>query len=104
MGQSSLYDFFDGSPPHTRDEIVIDTVGKGYTAVHPFEDPEQWCYVHRLSAVAEYGLDAVQKAEQVHHRDGCKWVNTPENLALESLEGHADRHDFGGDTTPQNQF
>jgi hypothetical protein len=103
MKELSLYDFCEDSPPHTRKDITLDTVGKGYTIVYPAENPEKRCYVHKLSAVAKYGFEQVCEAEQIHHIDGNKWVNNPENLQPMSLKRHSDVHELGGDTIPQNQ-
>lgn len=38
-------------------------------------------YVHRLLAVAEYGFDAVADKD-VHHKNGVKWDNRPENIEV----------------------
>ena len=105
MGQNTLYDYLSENPPytHTIDEIAMDTIGKGYTAFHPRDRQNAKCYVHRLCAVAEYGFDAVREGH-VHHANECKWINSPENLELTNLEDHADIHELGGDTYPQNQF
>lgn len=35
--------------------------------------------IHRLTYVAEYGLDKLRDAGQIHHI-GCRWNNNPENL------------------------
>lgn len=60
---------------------------------------EQWqcgthsniVYVHRLLAVSEYGIEAV-KGEDVHHRNGVKWDNRPENIELKDKGKHAADH------------
>ena len=43
--------------------------------------------IHRLTAVAEYGIDAV-KNNDVHHLNDVPWDNRPENLDIMSHEKH----------------
>jgi len=55
--------------------------------------------VHRLVAVAEYGLDAV-KDKHIHHKNGLKWDNRPCNLEPMTAEEHGRLHRYeqlGGD-------
>lgn len=47
--------------------------------------------VHRLLAIAEYGVDAVENMT-VHHKNGIKWDNRPENIELLSNEEHSKLH------------
>lgn len=48
--------------------------------------------VHRLVAIAEFGLDEVG-GRIVHHKNGIPWDNRPSNLELiESQSEHARRH------------
>ena len=47
--------------------------------------------VHRLQAVAEWGLDAV-KDKHVHHKNGIPWDNRIENLELVSNAEHQRKH------------
>jgi hypothetical protein len=47
--------------------------------------------VHRLLAISEYGIDAV-KGKHVHHDNGVKWDNRPENLELKDPSEHAKEH------------
>lgn len=48
-------------------------------------------YVHRLLAVAEYGIDPVADKE-VHHKNGIKWDNRAENIELKSKSEHLKTH------------
>ena len=54
--------------------------------------------IHRLTAVAEYGFDAVVD-KHVHHKNGIQWDNRPCNLepltAEEHMRHHAIERGFG---------
>jgi len=71
---------------------------KEYVPLHYYGQYERWrhhykgerdapVYVHRLLAVSEYGFDAV-KNKEVHHKNGIKWDNRPENIELLTVEEH----------------
>jgi predicted DNA-binding protein YlxM (UPF0122 family) len=47
--------------------------------------------VHRLIAVAEYGIDAV-KDKVVHHKSNIPWDNRPGNLEIMPAEEHSRMH------------
>ena len=47
--------------------------------------------VHRLLAVAKYGVDRV-KENHVHHKNGVKWDNRPKNIELKDPSTHAKEH------------
>ena len=47
--------------------------------------------IHRLVAVAEYGIEAV-KEMHVHHDNGVRWDNRVENLKLMTPSDHARHH------------
>lgn len=47
--------------------------------------------IHRLLAVAEYGLDEVV-GKDVHHLNGIKWDNRPENIVPLTRQEHFRRH------------
>jgi hypothetical protein len=55
--------------------------------------------IHRLVMVAERGFDAVAD-KHVHHKNGVRWDNRPENLELLSRTEHAERHGFGSEIKP----
>lgn len=48
--------------------------------------------IHRLVAIAEYGYDAVQDMH-VHHKNGIKWDNRPDNIELLPGTDHHKHHD-----------
>jgi hypothetical protein len=52
--------------------------------------------VHRLLAVAEYGIEAV-KDNHVHHINGCKWDNRPDNIELVDASEHIKLHQEKGE-------
>lgn len=55
------------------------------------EDRNKSLSVHRLAAVAWFGLDAVV-GKHVHHENGVKWDNREENLSLLDSSEHARTH------------
>lgn len=65
----------------------------GYEVVWDCVDGEEnWCRIHRLLAVAEFGLE--ETAEKlVHHKNGVPWDNRAENVQLMSRSGHGALHD-----------
>jgi len=52
--------------------------------------------VHRLLAVAEYGLNAVV-GNVVHHKNGVRWDNRPQNLEVMARREHNQLHHDRGD-------
>jgi hypothetical protein len=54
-------------------------------------DKNETVKVHRLLAVAEYGFDAV-KGNIVHHKNGIKWDNRPENIEPMDETEHLQQH------------
>lgn len=72
----------------------FDTIPRGYERwSHKYERESHYAYVHRLLAVAEYGVDAVAE-NHVHHKNGIKWDNRPENIELVSPGEHmTESHD-----------
>lgn len=54
-------------------------------------DSDDRFYLHRLTAVAEYGFDEVV-GNDVHHVNGCTWDNRPENLTPVDSGDHAKLH------------
>lgn len=64
-------------------DFKLSTSGEGYLEVLTGEER---VYVHRLSAVAQFGFEAVKDMD-VHHEDH-KWVNNPDTLRPEDPEEH----------------
>lgn len=60
------------------------------------EDRGKTVYVHRLLAVAEYGINALQDGH-VHHKNRIPWFNTPENIEIKDPKDHAREHYENGD-------
>jgi hypothetical protein len=58
---------------------------------HQHEGQEDRVRIHRLAAVAEYGVEAVAGGH-VHHRDGCVWNSGRENLEVLGPAEHMNRH------------
>lgn len=65
-----------------------DTPACFYTSRQGYEIARSFCrgrydtvYIHRLVAVAEFGLDAV-KGQIIHHRNGIRWDNRPSNFEI----------------------
>ena len=72
---------------------------RGYEMVkHSVDDHTYNFPIHRLLAMAEYGIDEV-KDKVVHHKNGIKWDNRPENLGLfdsqsDHMKHHTEYHGF----------
>jgi hypothetical protein len=69
------------------------TEPRGYvvTTQRVSEDKHGKVYVHRLLAAAEYGIDAVEGMD-VHHKNGVRWDNRPENIQLVDKQTHGRHH------------
>lgn len=48
--------------------------------------------IHQLSAVAEYGIDAIAEADCIHHKDEAKINSGRDNLKPMDVEDHASHH------------
>jgi len=55
------------------------------------ENTKKGVLVHRLLAVAEYGYDEVV-SKVVHHKNGIKWDNRPDNIELMDNFEHSCLH------------
>jgi len=64
----------------------------GYEEVrNEFRGERDSVLVHRLVAVAEYGLDSVAGVD-VHHQNDIPWDNRPANLDIMSRSDHVSHH------------
>jgi hypothetical protein len=61
-------------------EMVVDTTDYSKRVSH-----------HRLIAIAEHGIDAIE-GKQIHHKNGTPWDNRPENLEVLDKEDHISKH------------
>ena len=79
--------------PSCRDmQPTVSTRPDGYVrAQTSIDGTTRTFYIHRLTAVAEYGFESVA-GKQVHHRNGVKWDNRPANLELLSRSEHTTEH------------
>lgn len=64
------------------------TDGRGYMVIRHHQ---HWVYLHRLLAVAEYGVEDVRDMD-VHHKNRIPWDNREDNIELLSRSDHAKEH------------
>jgi hypothetical protein len=50
------------------------------------------CYVHRLTFVAENGIESLESGYHVHHKISIPWLNVGWNLEAVDAETHAEYH------------
>jgi len=82
----------------TQEASRVDYAWYGYAGDPPYpawqathDNSRDTVKVHRLLAVAEYGVEAV-KDKVVHHKNGVKWDNRPGNIELYTPEKHTELH------------
>lgn len=87
-----------------REYVTHYTSTSGYEVWKDKSSGNKSFSVHRLLAIAEFGTDSV-KGKQVHHKNGIKWDNRPENLEVMTNAEHQKIHYERGDTglTPGNE-
>jgi len=83
-----------------KSPAYIHTHKSGYVYVSASDDT---ILLHRLLAVAEYGLESVVN-NQVHHKNGVAWDNRPENLELMDIAEHAKHHYSEREINSKGQF
>lgn len=69
-----------------RDHVPVQTTSHGYVA---WWEKSHTVYVHRLLAVAEHGFDAVTSDHDIHHKNGIKWDNRPDNIEVRTHADHS---------------
>ena len=75
-----------------RPNFKIQTYSEGYERIETDYRSERYIvHIHRLLAVAEYGFDAVAN-KHVHHKNGLRWDNRPDNIELLTAEEHSRLH------------
>lgn len=81
---------------HLRRPLNIRHDEKGYLRiVHRHRNETDRIRLHRLVAMAEWGVDAV-KDSVVHHKNGIPWDNRPSNLELfDDTAEHVQEHAYG---------
>lgn len=85
-----------------RTEYVYLEINNGYyTWVESWGGSNTRVKVSRLLAVAEYGFDAV-KDKHVHHKNGVKWLDIPENIELMNPSEHHRLHSRGAKTLDES--
>jgi hypothetical protein len=73
--------------------MKLETTSLGYEYVRcRAGDTDDTCYIHRLTFVAEHGLDALDPGDEVHHRLPIPWLNVPSNLEAKPAVDHAHHH------------
>lgn len=78
--------------PHQERPPSFLTSERGYERWEHEYDGEQWnVSVHRLLAVAEYGVDAVRDRD-IHHRNQVPWDNRPGNVEPIDPTEHGRHH------------
>lgn len=68
--------------------------GSGYAEIVVGRDR---VYIHRLVAYSHGELDHLYERRDIHHEDGCKWNNAPENLRRTMPDIHRAAHVNGGE-------
>lgn len=77
--------------PHSK-PVHFNTNYQGYESwVHTSTDSTEHVLVHRLLAVAEWGVGEVE-GRVVHHENGVSWDNRPDNLELMTQSEHVELH------------
>ena len=84
-------------PPLQEIQVTLREDERGYQQwITTHENESYVCYVHRLLAVSEYGFEAVSE-NIVHHKNGLKWDNRPENIEIMTQSEHIGLHRSDGD-------
>jgi hypothetical protein len=91
----SRHDIEARKPDHKKDGH-LNWTRRGYLRFQTKVDGEiKSVYIHRLVAISKFGISPVLEKD-VHHRNGVKFDNRPENLELLDRSSHARLHAKGG--------
>lgn len=92
------YDIDTRNPGSSRKPTVpAYQIVRGYPSWSGYKDKDGFStvYVHQLLAIAK-GADPFQIFSsgdyQIHHKNGVKWDNRPENIDVVTDKEHADKH------------
>lgn len=80
----------EGSRPPSPGYVTVNGYRKVPAAGHPVADRWGWAYEHRLVAWSAHGPFPLSR--QVHHRNGDKLDNRPENLEVLAPAQHRAEH------------
>jgi len=94
------YNIDTRSPGHYQEKPKVNckTSQQGYERWMVSKQPDRGksLLVHRLAAVAWFGLDAVV-GNHVHHKNGIKWDNRESNLEMLAPDEHIRHHQKAGE-------
>jgi transcriptional regulator with XRE-family HTH domain len=74
-----------------RDQLTTPSIRTNTYGHEYISSQSNSVYIHRLLAVAEYGIERV-KGNDVHHINGIAWDNRPDNIEVLCREEHNRRH------------
>lgn len=77
----------------TEASLTLHHTGEGYEYVRcRAGGDDSTAYIHRLTYVAEHGLDALPTEWHVHHEVPIPWLNIPQNLTAVDPLAHSRHH------------
>lgn len=101
IAKATVYDWLDRHDIETRPSTHekppnFRTNTLGYEEVrNQYKGQQYSIFIHRLMAVAEYGIDQVSGVD-VHHLNDIPWDNRPANIDLISRSEHVSQHHSEG--------
>lgn len=75
-------------------KVPVVTEEDGYERIlHTYKGKTEKVYLHRLIAVSKCGFSLVDNEEvEVHHKNGIKWDNRPDNIEVVPKQRHQSIH------------